>query len=499
MEHLRSQATTNQGILAEKLSVQRQLNTLQAELENEKRTVQRLSVKETRIGEQSAQYETQLDELRKELAKEQRERQKAEKVVGVASEELVEELKKELAKEKRDRQKAEKATGKAHEDQLDEMRQKLAEEKRERETVDSAMSKADDERLEDLKKELTREKRERQNDQREARKAEDDWKAQKAVLDDKMDQFRTKLRSTKEKLKETGLDLAKSQAANVARPYTSPVKTKNPRKRPAAQMDPDATIGTPGDATDVKRGKRAASVVGEKSTFSITPFLNRTASVAPESPPKSVDEDNAVTIDMDEPVASIENAASPTAAWAKATATAKKSRGVIESASTNKDKKPTATIRQKAAAPQRLEQVAEEAEDVENDVNRPPSALAETTTMPQLLAKTAKPVLKPKSLNSFASFRDGSLPPQPLQKKKQKILGGPGRTIFDEDDEGDDVAAGTAKIGAQRTFGAFGGRGFGGVSLLQPKNNGPLIVAPDGFMFSPLKKDRRAMTAAGAR
>ena len=48
-------------------------------------------------------------------------------------------------------------------------------------------------------------------------------------------------------------------------------------------MDPDATtLGTPGDGPAAKRGKKAARGVGDKSTFSITPFLNKTTSVIQE-------------------------------------------------------------------------------------------------------------------------------------------------------------------------------------------------------------------------
>ena len=61
------------------------------------------------------------------------------------------------------------------------------------------------------------------------------------------------------------------------------------RKRSVAHFDPDMTIGTPGHGTGrpAKKAKNIPSAKDEitiKPSFSITPFLNRTLSVLPESP-----------------------------------------------------------------------------------------------------------------------------------------------------------------------------------------------------------------------
>lgn len=480
-------------MLAEKLALQRQLNTVEAELENEKRTSQRLVARQAKSGDQTTHYEGQIEELKRDLAKEQKERQKAEREASKAAEEQVDELKKELVKEKRDRERAEKAANKANEEQIEKLKKELVSEKNDRSKMNNTATKADDERLEEARKELTAEKRERQKEAKEASKAEADWMTQKAVLDDKLDQFRTKLRTTKEKLKEAEAELQKPQAAAATRLSIPEAKTKNPRKRAVAQMDPDATIGTPGDAGPAKRGKRASSVVGEKSTFSITPFLNRTTSVAPESP--SVEHAEQENDEQDEPVASIEGVASPSMNRARSVSVAPKPTALMPSSASKSNSKPGPKARKKAAAPLTLEKVAEEGEAPEDAENEPPPMMSAAAANAKF--QTAKPVLKPKALNSFPSFRDVSLPPQ--EKKKRKLLGGPSKTIFDDDDEADGGVAGLGRggFGGQRAFGAFGGRGFGGISLLGGRGKAPLVVAQDGFMFSPLKKDRRNMAGPG--
>ncbi|OAP62097.1 hypothetical protein AYL99_04300 [Fonsecaea erecta] len=60
--------------------------------------------------------------------------------------------------------------------------------------------------------------------------------------------------------------------------------TANPRKRNVARFDPDMTIGTPGNGGPVAKKPRISVSVGDKSNFSITPFLNRTLSILPETP-----------------------------------------------------------------------------------------------------------------------------------------------------------------------------------------------------------------------
>jgi len=209
------------------------------------------------------------------------------------------------------------------------LKKEIAKLRSEQEKESRASAKAFDEQVEELKRDLARER-----DEREA-------------ISEKLTLFREKLRTTKDKLKHSDAELAKAQqAAQIVSPHVAAIKTlENPRKRPAVQFDPDAAIATPGDGPAAKRSKRASSAVVEKSTFSITPFLNRTTSVAPGSPPKDNDDN-----DQDQPIASIE-AASPTAVKSQVK---KPSTTVLAPTSTNKTITKASAVggnRKKAAVP----------------------------------------------------------------------------------------------------------------------------------------------------
>ena len=147
-------------------------------------------------------------------------------------------------------------------------------------------------RLEILRTDLAKERRDRQKIEREAQKNPIESNNRITALEARLDAFRNKLKTTKEQLKGAQLSLQTTQASNhgmSSRTSASVNSTmslmENPRKRAAAQMDDDTILGTPGDLPVAKNSKRVSTLIGEKSTFSITPFLNRTASVAPESSP----------------------------------------------------------------------------------------------------------------------------------------------------------------------------------------------------------------------
>lgn len=449
---MRSQVATNQGLLTEKLALTRQVKILEAELKDErlagtKQAIIRNTFDEDAMNEELAKYKTQVDKLKKELTKTKRD---------------LETTQQDLDKAQRDLETSEKA--------------------------DKADDSAHLEKLRELKAELAKEKRERVKAEKQVVQAEAGVDSEKAVLEDKLNQFRVKLKSTKEKLKETEAELleARDAAAN-----SNATKSNNPRKRPIAQVDPDAATGTPGNA-NAKRSKRAASVVGEKSSFSITPFLNRTAN-NPINP--------AGGRHQDDPVASIEQENSPTGERQRvkrpADTTTKKN--VLGPASPSKSNPKVAPApRQRAATKPKLAMVTEDQVLDESDENfqpRPP--LSKTQHL-----KPLKQTLKPKSLSSFSSFREGSAPPQQIQQKtmKRKILAGGAKTIFDDDEESGALPFGTVnnRPGGQRAFGGIVARPLGGFGMLGTKKKGPIMVADGDFQFSPLKRDRRAAVAASS-
>ena len=241
VEHLRSQVASHQTLLSEKLSLQRQLSTVQVELETEKRATQRALAKEGGRKAQDAQMESQIEELHTELAQERKLRQKTER----------------------------------------DLQQKTSELESKQASMESNAS------------------RELKNALQEAENAQN-------FLSSRLDAFRTKLRSTKEQLKEAQDELKdlRLQSKADVHPPTSRQDQSNSldsRKRSIAQVDV-SSIGTPDGMPHAKRSRQGSAVPGDKSTFSITPFLNRTASLAPDSPQSAnaIDLSTRLTADIED-------------------------------------------------------------------------------------------------------------------------------------------------------------------------------------------------------
>lgn len=375
LEHLRSQAASNQNALAEKLALQREVNSLQVELETERRALQRVKTKDAKSNEEDSQTLTQLEELRKELAKEKKETQRIER----------------------------------------EMRKQVAE-----------------------------------------------IEGQKTISESKLDAFRNKLRTTKEQLKQAQdelkgtqeqLEKAQSAARTAQRPTSSGAdRPVNPRKRPVARFDPDMTIGTPGESHAAKRA-RISTAPGEKSTFSITPFLNKTTSILADSPesPKAPDNEKAPA------------EASP--APAKASAPSIK---VGEGAKPKEAKSSSSGGKTK---PKPLQEATAPRVNVSIGAARKP------------LGKLSLPKVSEEDDGEEAAAEGSTkstLQSEPA-KKKQKVLGVKGKsTLFDDDDTEQPKVKGRALLGTSKGLGLRGG----GLSLASK----PKSLAE----FSPLKKDKRA-------
>ena len=141
--------------------------------------------------------------------------------------------------------------------------------------------------LEAVKAELAKEKKEKCTADREAQKSLTVLENKITTYESRLDAFRGKLKSTKESLKEAQSELRKYQTASEPS-KTLPQATSracNVQKRAASEIDADTMLGTPGDLGPGKNKRAKLTALGEKSTFSMTPFLSRTASLGPESPP----------------------------------------------------------------------------------------------------------------------------------------------------------------------------------------------------------------------
>ena len=542
VEHLRAQVEANTGLLTEKLALQRQLATLQVELENEKRTAARTLAKQGKKMEQDEELRNELDEVRKQLATEKRDRMRVEaglteakqgvesvqadldsreqaierlqaevesvskKQAGKASKRdkahdaAIEELRQELEREKAARLQAERASKdtSARDAEIAQLRQELEQEKRERQKAEKASKEGPQEtdtRIEAVRKELEDEKRERKKQEKEYTKTLAELQGRNTILDDKLSAFREKLRTTKEKLKEKEARLERAGRAETAPPAksssTAAAKpaTKNARKRVAATAEPETMLGTPGDGFPAKKTKRGTSVsaVGDTSTFSLTPFLNRAGNVTAASPIVEEEEED------QEDQEAIPEQSTPTAPPKKASkkAAQPKVKALAPAASSKANAKP----RKKNAAPA-LEMVTEEVSEVshntskEDSENAPISIPLKDNDGPSKKSSNGAPKVKPrKSLMSFATFAEE---PAAEKKKKRKLGASAGKTLFDAEDAED--AAPLKPVGISK--GLFAARALGKSVLgkqgqQRPISGGFNMMSEEAFTFSPLKKDRR--------
>lgn len=375
-----------------------------------------------------------------------------------------------------------------------------------------------------------------QKNQREAVKKQSEWETQKDVLESKLDAFRTKLRTTKDQLKEAQDELEKSQAAKMAQsaeltkarlagrmappPTAGPA---NPRKRTVARFDPDMTIGTPGQGGQAAKKQRPSVSIGDKSTFSMTPFLNRTTmSILPETPSEDVIEstekvepeehektpEEQMREQMDSIIADVEAEAAEKQAAKDARDKAQAAANAKAKAKTNTAatkpavplKNSTATKANKAVQKPSLDKLIEEEE---------PSEPA-----PQAVKKdSAAAAIKKAKASNNTSDQENNAPSdnetskatkrEPTNKRKRP-------NIFDDDDDALPTEPKLKKVKTLKVLGKAGGAvgaalggGLGNVSLLAGSGiggGGLGVVAGNKTRktfaeFSPLKKDRRAAAA----
>lgn len=323
-------------------------------------------------------------------------------------------------------------------------------------------------RLETLQRELAKERRDRQKHECEARKAYTDSESKISTLESRLDAFRTKLKTTKEQLKETQAALESAQdIPNTSTRGKKPndMKTtlaKHLWKRPAAQIDADTMIGTPGDLPAAKKSRRASCSVGEKSTFSITPFLNRTVSIALESPHpgnagsdgEDIIEPHSLVPGNDQPDQLPKFAAQSSQVITSTGQTIK--RGILGNAKASRANSIAPSGRKAKTVPA-LEEVAEEG-DVENN----------GSTVP-VFAESAREGLE-------------------KRKRKRKLLGGGfGETLFDKDEGGAAKSDGNLMEGV-RSFGTLARGGLAGPKFGSRKTVGPSMGTFGAI--SPLKRDR---------
>lgn len=160
-------------------------------------------------------------------------------------------------------------------------------------------SKLEDERLQrqigSLEAELDEERNQRTQAEERTEKASSVWETKYTTLEQRSNSFRAQLRVTMEQLKACQAELRDSRASRPSEPgplVMGPGKkdfAKSSLKRnPGQQQDADSMIGTPGDMPATKKAKTSLTLPGDKSIFSMTPYINRTSNVAMDSPSSDV-------------------------------------------------------------------------------------------------------------------------------------------------------------------------------------------------------------------
>lgn len=415
LEHLQSQLSNHQAVVADKHRLRRQLDSLEVELENEKRSRQRARDKENR--DVAAELKSRAEDAEKRLTSEKRERDR---------------------------------TSKEYERSLSDATSR-------------------NERLE----------------------------GQIIAMNEALEGLQAELTNTKSELERhgTGLNQTGITKHSPKRPVLAGKQLGKKIQIGESSLE-GITIQTPGDEHRVekrpprKRGGEHAPV-GEKSNFSVTPFLNRNKSVTEGSRDSSytnilppVAAESASKADAEEqsnalgPTGHLEKARPPRASPAKPinlnNSNPRKPRGrpkakrLAESQSSrrNTSNQPERTPVEPSLDP--------EAEDLSNAVDQ--ENIQDQQPGKGLQGK-AKSTLHPAVDLGLRVVGDVD-----GRKKKRKLLGGANTTIFDDNDGEamSDVADIPPVQGAKRKRAPLGGASN----------------AFTGGGFSPLKRDRRGVGAS---
>jgi hypothetical protein len=477
LDHLKSQATRQHTIITENLALQRQVSTLEAQLETEKRAAQRAARKNDE-AERIADYQAQLDQLTKDQA--------------------LEAVQQELADEK---QKSAKLTKKDAED----LKQSTLTEHKMKEALEKAKTAGRlekeaiefESRYEALENEV-QQMRAANKDTQELEKQLKASETRCAGFENKLENLRTKLRHAKDQLKERQEEVnqLRKQVGKAVNPTPNThAPTQKSRKRTVPETVADNVIGTPDGAAPrgkrpiTNRGRADQSLVGEKSMFSVTPFLNRTVNVAaesPETPQQSEDDQDKDLARRTSKAANVESFSTRLVSDSKNGPSVPTSADLMDPAtdepdvlreakSSSKNRKP-ARIRKRPT--NLLENVTEEGDENEQDeVHVTGDKLTPELKKEKKKRANQKNVLEDQKVISEAGPR----------VKKRKLLGG---TLFDDEDcESTRRPAKASLVGGKSLS---KGPILDHVGTLKGRLGGNAAFGD----FSPLKKDRRGVGAS---
>jgi hypothetical protein len=547
IEHLRSQVDHQKDVLQEKLALERQLSALETELANERRAAEKVAQhQESEDKEVTEELQQRVADLEKKLAAEKKASQKVlksqEKGQTDAEQALrqqVAELENKLAAEEKASETARKSNQKAQSEAEAELRQrvaglekKLADDKRAAQKAKRSQDSDGKElhaglqqKVQELEEKLASDALEAERARRASEKEVAAANDQVEMLTQRVEEFKNKLKEVRAELKEVRAELAQAQSA-PARTTTTTVPLKdNEAKRPLSKAKPGKKRGaneisvdemmmdTPGHVEG--RGKRPLkkrgvdfTTVGEKSTFSITPFLEKSNTINLAETIEEEDEEPSILVGKgdpgapiiepeaeeteDTPLANAEKPAKSVAKALKATktktadASQKKPRGRPK-AQALKEQSPNTSVpsavsrtspRGKSAP---LEKVVEEPEGH-------PASVHGTKKSGESKDKTVASAIETGNASSEN--------PEP-KKKKRKLLGTSNKgTLFDKDEDAGEAEA----AAAPKPAAAAGGGKRKPAGLKAAAQKGPVSTLAKGAFagkaFSPLKRDRRGVNAS---
>lgn len=513
IEHLQSQLAHQKDVLAEKLALERQLNTLEVELANAKRAAEKTSRKQDQDSQDEADLRKCIQELEKQLARERKAAQKdiqGQENKNTEAETELEELRKRLGALEKELT-AEKKKRADMEEELQQLRQTaadaekaLAAEKRNSQSKaksQAGKNSASEDEIAELKeklasteKALATEKKEKARLQKEHEDTLADVELRQEAINAKVEKMRTKLRETQEEVKEARAEQERGLLAKVMPKVTTttvPLKkaaAKPPsKKRTANQISLEESIlETPGQDDRKKRlSKKKAfdpSTLG-KSDFSITPFLNKTINISDES--MKVGGDEATRTIPTLQLRSGEDAT--TTAEVEPAATEAMSGEDAPAASKPEEKKPRAKPKTKALSDAPLSKKNVAARSSKLSITE--SSLEQVAEVPEegdeeqenrSIESTGAKSMEGKAEPPAAAFNNAEAEPK---KKKRKLLGASNKPSLFDEDEGERVVTKKppkASLGGPKAKVMMGGarNAFAGAS------------------FSPLKRDRRGVGAS---
>ncbi len=471
VEHLRSQLAHHKEVLGEKLALERQLSTLEVELANERRAVQRALQKQTaQDAETESDLRQQVQDLERKVEKQCQEIDRSRARAELQDEteaklrQQVDKLEKELTAARSSR---------SDRQQEEESRRKFGDLEKKLATHDKKIS-------DELELVL------RQRDELEAQLAEAQRELQAKAAKKEPPGKKQKSEGVAKKTAARSLASRKRRANEITEEepvLRTPTASESRLKRPIKKRGLDHTL------------------VGEKSNFSITPFLNKTMSFADTSIEFTAGLGLKSVMDMEKTSSASELDTSGDSAVVEAPASAgqtvrklqltkttkvplkdAKPRGGLatsavlgDAAPSKKNQKTPASAHRKAARSEpTLDRVMEETEDAEDPSTEQENQSADNTASYRPTQRTGDT-----SLSSVGT--------EPKKKKRKLGAGGP-KTLFDGDGEDDAEAVPVPARKRGKTAGSARGAGKRAVGLVR--------TAFAGASFSPLKRDKRGVTAS---